>query len=60
MEFLSGIPYLAEVLALILAAHALAIAVVNLTPTPKDDEAVAFIYKIIEYVAGIITPKAKE
>jgi hypothetical protein len=60
MEFLSGIPYLTEILTVVVAAHALAIAVVNLTPTPKDNEAVEFVYKIIEYIAGIFTPKAKE
>lgn len=41
------------------AAHALALAVVNLTPTPKDDAVLAKVYKVIELFAGI-TAKAKQ
>jgi hypothetical protein len=33
---------------------------VNLTPTPKDDEILAKLYKPIEWLAGILTKKAKE
>lgn len=47
-------------MAALVALHALALAVVNLTPTPKDDEAVAKIYKFIELLAGVFTSKAKE
>lgn len=46
--------------AALLAAHALAVTIVNLTPTPRDDELVAKIYKPIEWLAGILTKKAKE
>ena len=60
MELFSFIPYLTEILTVVLAAHAVALAIVNLTDTPKDNEAVEFAYKIIEYVAGIVSPKAKE
>lgn len=43
-----------------LAAHGLALVIVNLTKTPKDNEAVAKAYKLIEVVAGIITPRVKK
>jgi hypothetical protein len=44
----------------LLAAHGAAVAIVNLTPTPKDDEVVAKLYKPIEWLAGILSKKAKE
>jgi len=40
-------------LAVVFALHALAVAVVNLTPTPKDDAVVAKAYRVIEFLAGI-------
>lgn len=50
----------------LLLAHFLAVLIVNLTPTPKDDEAlsafqraVAKAYRATELLAGIITPWAK-
>ena len=42
-----------------IAAHAIATVVVNLTPTPKDDELLARLYRALEILAGIITPMAK-
>ena len=36
------------------ALHALALAIVNLTETPKDDEWLGRIYRWIEFLAGII------
>jgi len=42
------------------AAHGLALVVVNMTKTPKDDEALAAIYKVIEFMAGIVSPRAKK
>lgn len=42
------------------AGHGLALVIVNLTKTPKDDQALAAVYKVIEVVAGIITPRAKK
>jgi len=42
------------------AAHLLALAIVNMTPTPKDDEIYAIFYKIIEMIAGIVTKVAKK
>ena len=47
------------VLAVITASHALALAVVNLTHTPKDDEIVGKVYRVIEALAGVVTRKAK-
>ena len=41
------------------AAHALALAIVNLTPTPKDNEMVAKWYRAVEILAGIIIPRVK-
>jgi hypothetical protein len=40
--------------------HILAIILVNLTPTPKDDAWVAKVYRKVEMAAGLITPRAKE
>ena len=59
MEFLTQIPYFYEALAIILALKVTANTVVNLTPTPIDNSIVAFIYRLVEFVAGIVTPKAK-
>ena len=50
----------AGVMAVILAAHTLALAVVNLTPTPKDNEAYAKVYRVVEWIGGIFTAKAKQ
>jgi|14BtaG_2_1085337.scaffolds.fasta_scaffold02054_6 hypothetical protein len=44
----------------IVAAHALAVAIVNLTPTPKDNALLGKAYKVIEVVAGIVTSTAKQ
>lgn len=49
-----------NVLSVLLSAHALAIAIVNLTPTPKDDQIVGQVYNWIETLAGIVTPLAKD
>ena len=59
-DFLVGIPYLTTALTILTATHALAVAVVNLTPTPTDDAWVATIYKYVEWAAGIVTSKAKQ
>lgn len=48
------------ILAVIAGTHSLALAIVNLTPTPRDDEIVGKVYKVIELVAGVVTRKAKE
>ena len=47
-------------LTLFAAAHGLALVIVNLTKTPKDDAALAAVYKVVEVIAGIVTPRAKK
>ena len=48
-----------QIVSALFAIHAAALAIVNLTPTPKDDAVVAKFYKVIEFVAGIATKTAK-
>lgn len=43
----------------LLSAHALALLIVNLTPTPRDNVAVARLYRALEMVAGLWSPMAK-
>jgi hypothetical protein len=50
----------AEVAGILAALHVLALAVVNATPTPKDDEIYGKLYKVIEVIAGIVTKTAKK
>lgn len=45
---------------ILLAVHALAVLIVNITPTQKDDQLVAKYYRIIEILAGIVTRLAKQ
>jgi hypothetical protein len=49
-----------EVAGILAALHLLALAVVNATPTPKDDEIYGKLYKVIEVIAGIVTRTAKK
>lgn len=49
-----------EIAGVILAVMAAAQAIVNLTPTPKDDEIFGVIYKWVERIAGIWSDTAKE
>ena len=58
--------HLGEYAALAVAVHGVAVIIVNLTPTPKDDAALGTIsavgvraYRALEILAGIITPLAK-
>lgn len=48
------------IVAVIAAVHGLALAVVNLTPTPIDDQWYGRIYKAVEFAAGVFSYKAKE
>lgn len=55
-----------EYVALAVAIHGVALIIVNLTPTPKDNEALDTIdslavklYRVLEIAAGIVTPLAK-
>lgn len=50
----------AEVAGIAVALHVLALAIVNATPTPKDDQLYGKIYKLIEILAGIVTKMAKK
>ena len=49
-----------EVLGVLFAIHAAALAIVNLTPTPKDDEVVSRYYRVLEILAGIVTRLSKD
>ena len=56
----------ADYVALAVAIHGVAVVVVNLTPTPKDNEALdsysrlaVKLYRALEILAGIISPLAK-
>lgn len=51
---------LETLLKILFAIHALALLIVNLTPTKKDDEVVAWYYRAIEILAGIVTKLAKK
>ena len=49
-----------------MAIHALALVIVNLTPTPKDDAAlsnaarvIVRVYRVIEIIAGVVSPRVK-
>lgn len=55
-----------QYVALAIAVHGLALVIVNITPTPKDDEAldairrvVVKLYRAVEILAGIVGPLAK-
>ena len=57
---------LAEYVAVAVGVHAAAVAVVNLTPTPKDNETLGEysrmavkLYRAIEILAGVISPLVK-
>jgi hypothetical protein len=58
--------HIADYIALVVAIHGLALVIVNITPTPKDNEAlgglsrmVVKLYRAIEILAGIVSPLAK-
>lgn len=55
-----------DYVALAVAIHGVAVVVVNLTPTPKDNQAlndytrlIVKLYRAVEILAGIISPLAK-
>jgi hypothetical protein len=57
---------LADYVALAVAIHGVALVIVNMTPTPKDNEALSTysrllikLYRAVEILAGIIGPLAK-
>lgn len=49
-----------EIVSVAAAVHILALAIINLTPTPKDDEIYGKIYRAIEILAGVITKLVKK
>lgn len=49
-----------EIVSALFALHAAAVVIVNMTPTPKDDAAVAKFYRVIEIFAGIVSKLAKK
>lgn len=53
-SFLADIPYIDVVLGGLVAAHGLALFIVNLTDTPKDNDLVGKAYRYIELMAGIV------
>jgi hypothetical protein len=57
---------IAEYVAVAVGVHGAAVAIVNVTPTPKDNEAlgkysrmIVKLYRAIEILAGVITPLVK-
>jgi hypothetical protein len=57
---------ISDYVALAVAIHGVAVVVVNLTPTPKDNDALnaysrmaVKLYRALEILAGIVTPLAK-
>jgi len=57
---------IAEYIAVAIAVHGAALAIVNLTPTPKDNEALGRysrmavkLYRAIEILAGVVSPLVK-
>lgn len=57
----------ADYVALAVAIHGLALVIVNITPTPKDNQAlsdatrvVVKLYRAIEILAGLVSRKAKQ
>jgi hypothetical protein len=58
---------IAEYVALAVAIHGVALVIVNLTPTPKDNEAldgiarvVVKVYRAVEILAGIVSRRVKQ
>ena len=57
---------IAEYIAVAIAVHGAAVAIVNLTPTPKDNEFLdkysrmaVKLYRAIEILAGVVSPIVK-
>jgi len=45
---------------ILVAIHGVALMIVNLTPTPKDNETLAKVYPFIEFLAGLVSEKTKQ
>jgi hypothetical protein len=48
------------IMAILVGLHAVAVAIVNLTPTPTDDMILGKVYKVVEVIAGVVSKTAKE
>lgn len=59
-QFFASYPIAGTIVGALIAAHALAAFIVNLTPTPKDNGIVKKVYTVVEYLAGVITPNVKK
>jgi hypothetical protein len=60
MDYLAWLQaHAGDLFAAVFGLHALAVAIVNLTPTPADDELVGKFYKAVEFLAGIFHYNAK-
>ena len=58
--------HFSDYVALAVALHGVALVIVNMTPTPKDNEALdnyrrlaVKLYRAVEIFAGVISPKVK-
>jgi hypothetical protein len=58
---------ISEYVALAVAIHGLAVVIVNMTPTPKDNERLSDVarmavkaYRAIEIMAGLVSKRAKQ
>lgn len=57
----------ADYIALAIAIHGVAVLIVNITPTPKDNQyldnlsrTLVKVYRVIEILAGLVSKKAKQ
>lgn len=58
IEFLSN--NWATILSLLAAVHAVAVIIVQFTPTQIDDSVLRRVWSVIEVLAGLVTPAAKQ
>jgi len=56
MEFINE-EVLVGILLALLGTKAAAMAIVNTTDTPKDDNIAGKVYKVVEVIAGIVAPE---
>lgn len=49
-----------EIVAIGGALHLLALAIINATPTPRDNELYGKFYRVLEIIAGLVTKIAKK
>jgi uncharacterized membrane protein HdeD (DUF308 family) len=48
------------IFAILFALHGVALMIVNLTPTPADNAALAKVYSVVEVLAGLVSSKSKD